>query len=288
MSALTKVFIVLLVVLSILMTAATVVFVSRVENSAQAAADAKAEASRQSTRANQAEAAAAAAKAAEQQVRQASNSQVAQVQGKLTAAEQAASAKDVQIAELTSKAAMQAADFTRLTEGLKSSEDTKSKLQDMLVELRKGNDDLSKKSGDLNLTVTDLTNKLDVTERERRNLAEQLQETKGQAEKLSSKLKDTGVNVDEPPPAGSRAGAVAINGVIRDVRPIAGIPYATISVGSADNVQKGMEFKIVDRNTGDYLGDLIVDTVEPNEAVGRLSGKRIAEVKAGNEVRTQL
>jgi hypothetical protein len=82
--------------------------------------------------------------------------------------------------------------------------------------------------------------------------------------------------------------APAINGVIRAVKPIGGIPYATISVGSADGVAKGMEFKVVNRGTGDFLGILTVDSVDLNESTGRLSGPRTNDIRSGAEVKTQL
>jgi hypothetical protein len=59
-------------------------------------------------------------------------------------------------------------------------------------------------------------------------------------------------------------------------------------VGSADQVAPGMEFKIINKNTGDYLGSLVVDTVTPNEATGKVTGPKVGEVRAGVEVRTQL
>ena len=64
--------------------------------------------------------------------------------------------------------------------------------------------------------------------------------------------------------------------------------YATISVGSSDQVQPGMEFKVINKATGDYLGALVVDSVSPNESTGRLSGPHVPDIKAGVEVRTQL
>ena len=59
---------------------------------------------------------------------------------------------------------------------------------------------------------------------------------------------------------------------------------------SADQVAPGMEFKVINNKTGDYLGAVVVDSVEPNEATGRLSGPRISEIKPDPniEVRTQL
>ncbi len=195
-------------------------------------------------------------------------------------------AAKAEVADASSKMAVQSSDLTRLTEALKTSEDTKSKYADQIADLRKSNDTYLLQNGELNTTVTDLTNRLDVTERERKYLAEQLTEAKTNSDKLSKALSDAGITVDLAS-AGTRGGAPKIDAVIRDTRQIAGIPYATISVGANAQVTKGMEFSLVS-NSGDFLGILTVDSVEPDEATGRLSGPKVDQVQAGVEAKTQL
>jgi hypothetical protein len=126
-----------------------------------------------------------------------------------------------------------------------------------------------------------------VTEKERRYLAEQLTEAQNASQRATAQLKDLGVQPGQTT-QGLKAGAPAINGVISGVQPINGVPFATINVGSAQSVSKGMEFNIIDRPTGTFLGILTVDSVEQNEAVGRLRGPHVDQIKQGNEVRTQL
>jgi hypothetical protein len=141
------------------------------------------------------------------------------------------------------------------------------------------------------MQINDLTNRLEVTERERRNATEQLEEMRGQNTKLGSALQDAGKNPREilasnRIPAGGGT-APRINGVVREVRTVAGLPYATISVGSADSVTKGMIFNVVERN-GNFLGKITIVSVELNEATGRLSGPKVDQVRQGVEVKTQL
>jgi hypothetical protein len=281
-------FVILLVVLSLLLTAATVVFVSQVEDykkfaddnkQALTAATSKAEALRNEADAAQANAA--------ESIRQAT-AQIEQSKQQMNALQQQVIDRDAALGQAKTQNAIQSADLTRLSEALKASEDTKGHLQDQLADLRGGNDKLLEQNAQLNQSVTDLTNRLEVTERERKFLAEQLTETKNQSDKQSSMLKDMGVGAAQMASAGSSAGAPAINGVIRAVRPIAGIPYATISVGSADGVAKGMQFKIVSHDTGDFLGVLTVDSVDLNESTGRLDGPRLGEIRSGAEAKTQL
>lgn len=288
MSPLTKLFVVLLVVLSLLLTSATVVFVNQVDDYRK-----DAELAQQQLNAARVENArvrneAEAAKAvAQESVRQAMT-QLEQAKQQMNTLQQQLIDRDTQLGQAKSQAAIQAADLTRLAEALKASEDTKSRLQEQLAELRAGNDKLLAQNAQLNQTVTDLTNRLEVTERERKFLAEQLAEAKSQVEKQSAMLRDMGVSAAQLASAGTRIGVPVISGVIRQVRPVAGIPYATISVGSADSVVKGMEFKVISRQTGDFLGILTVDSVDLNESTGRLSGPRVTEIRPGAEVKTQL
>jgi chromosome segregation ATPase len=289
LSPLTKVFVVLHVVLSLLLTAGLIVFVNRTENFKGTLASAVA-------KENVAEASASAAAADAQAARQAADSAVAQVntqikdvQGQLAAAQTQIAGKDANLAQAASAAAMASADSARLTEALKASEDQKTKQADILAQARTDMDALVHKNSDLNGAVSDLTNKLDVANVERKNFSEQVVEQQNQNKKYVQLLQDNGISPNQA--AGLRpngGGAYAINGVIRGVKTVNSIPYATISVGSADNVQKGMQFNVIDRDKHLFLGYLTIESVEPNEATGKLEGPNIADAHTGTEVRTQL
>lgn len=288
MSPLTKLFVVLLVVCSMLLTAGTVVFVSQVENHKVSADTAKQQlASAQAAQAQAVNEAQQARQLAED-ARTAAMAQAQTAQTALSGSQTTIAERDAQIAKLSTQIALQSADLNRLTEALKASEDQKSRQSEQLVQLRTQFDDRVMQNAQLNSSVSELTNRLDVTERERRFLAEQVAELQGQNAKLGGLLKDNNINPNDVVAGGVRRGAPPINGVIREVRNIAGIEYATISVGGADSVVKGMEFKVIDRNSGQFLGTLTVDTIEPNESTGRLAGPRVAEIRPGTEVRTQL
>ena len=62
--------------------------------------------------------------------------------------------------------------------------------------------------------------------------------------------------------------------------------YASISVGESSGVSPGMEFMLV-RN-GSYLGDLLIDTVRPKEAGGKLVLAAGRIVQAGDLARFGL
>jgi hypothetical protein len=288
LSPLTKLFVILLVVLSLLLTAATVVFVNQVDDYKKGADALNLKLSSMDAKSKALQDEAEATRATAQETVHQAAAQLEQAKQQMNTLQQQVIDRDASLGKAQTQNAIQSADLTRLSEALKASEDTKSHLQDQLAELRGGNDKLVSQNAQLNQTVTDLTNRLEVTERERKFLAEQLTETKNTSDKQSSMLKDMGVSTAQMASAGSKFGAPAINGVIRAVRPIAGIPYATISVGSADSVAKGMEFKIVSHETGDFLGILTVDSVDLNEATGRLSGPRLGDIRPGAEAKTQL
>jgi myosin heavy subunit len=285
-SPLTKLFVVLLVILSIAFVSGTIVALNQVDVN-QTAIDTLRKQLNDSKQQN--------ASLAEQVQTQtalaretvtAKQQQIDEVTKASEAHQTEAADLRAQLADASSKAAIQSIDQTRLTEALKSSEDTKGKYADQIADLRKNSDTLLIQNGQLNSSVTDLTSRLDVTERERKYLAEQLTQAKDTSDKLSKAIKDAGLNVDVAT-AGTHGGAPAISAVIRDTQQIAGVPYATISVGANAQVTKGMAFSLVS-GSGDFLGTLTVDTVEPDEAMGRLSGPKVEQVQAGVEAKTQL
>jgi hypothetical protein len=280
--------VVLVVILSLIQTAATVVFVNRVDVAQNAVAGMQDKFKAEEAKAQRLEAQLASASADVGTARQQAQSQVNAIQQQLLTVQQQLADRDVKLAQAAAQGSQQSIESARLAEALKASEDTKAKFADQIAELRKLNDDLSKKSGDLTQANADLTSRLEVTERERRNLQEQNQELQNQASRATAAMKDAGINPPAPTVAvGVGRGAPAINATVVEVRPIANIPYATISVGSADRVARGMQFTIQDKQ-GNFLGFLTVDTVEPNQAAGRLSGPRVPDIKAGNDARTQL
>jgi hypothetical protein len=287
LSPLTKLFVSMLIVLSLLTTAATVVYVNKEDVQKTALANTQA----------QLQAAQGAAQAARDELT-AAQQNLTNVQAAANQAAQAAttdinnrqqqlSQLQVDLAKASSQQATQQLDISRLTEALNASQASSTALQTEVARLRTNNDNLVRQASDLNGSVSDLTARLEVTERERRLLAEQLTQAGTENQRLGMIIKNANISPDQANGIGQRSGP-SINGVIRDVRVIAGRPYATISVGSADGVKQNMEFKILDRAGGNFLGTLVVDSVEPNEATGRLDGPKVAEIRPGVEARTQL
>lgn len=284
MSPLTKLFVVLLVILSLVTTAATVVFVNKVDNLGVTINNNKTQIAMLQTEVQNAQAAAAAQRDLAQETVRRTQADIEQGRQAALQSQQRINELAAQNADLTSRLTLQSADLTRVAEALKASQDANNKKDETITMLRTTNDDRLRQNVELNTANTDLTATLQVTERERRFLAEQLQESKRTVDRQGAMLQQAGIN----PKMAVIQPNTAINGVIRDRRNIAGVPYASISVGGNDGVTRGMEFKVVDRNTNDFLGIITIDTVEPTESTGRISGPRLNDIRAGAEVKTQL
>lgn len=288
MSPLTKLFVVLLVILSMLMTAATVVFVNKEDEMKASLETTRNELSAQRAKSEQAENERSAAEARATAAQLQANTQTTQANAAVTAAQQQIANLNVDLAKARSDAAAEQLNVSKLSAGLETAQATMGRQYDEITRMRTASDQMVRQVAEMNTTISDLTNRLDVTERERRNLAEQLAEAQNQSQKLGLQLKGLGIAPEAALAAEAKAAPGPINGVVRRIDTFGGRKYATISVGSADSVAKGMEFKVVNRDTGDFLGNLTVDSVEPNEATGRLEGPRVGDIKPGVEVKTQL
>jgi chromosome segregation ATPase len=289
LNALTKVFVVLLVICSIVLTASVVTFVQRVEDyrlASEGSQKALAEANR---KLNEATTEAAAQRAAFESAATRTAAQIEAKNADIASLQKQIVEQSLQLANAQTANQTQGLAITQLTEGLKAAQDMASRQSEIITALRNNADTLLRQNTELSSTVNDLTNRLEVTTRDMRFFQEQLADAQAQAARFQAVLRQNGID----PSAGNNAQVAAnvprINGVIDEVRNIGGVTYATISVGSADSVSKGMQFNVVDvRGNGGFLGILTVDSVEAQSATGRLTGPRVEEIQPGHEVRTQL
>jgi hypothetical protein len=290
LNTLTKLFVVLLVITSILTAAASVVFVSRVQPM-QTLLDAQ-KAAADTMRANAAAANAAyerqGVQLAEERertetVRKENADAIRNLQSQLESAQ-------TTIAQLQAEKAGRDSTVNTLTSGVSEATATMNKLMEQVTNLRASNDKLvkdnegySRRNSELNAEVESLGSK-------EANSEEQLATSKENEQKLAAWTKQHGGSPDdittESNPYGP--GAPAISGVVREKSVINGKTWVTINVGSADGVAKGMKFYVL--NGGQFLGIVTVDTVDSNDAIGMLEGDaaKISQVRAGNDVRTQI
>jgi hypothetical protein len=295
-SALTKTFVLLHVVMSMLLAAGLIVFVNRVDDFQTASKTTTANLRLAEQRSTEAQAELATVRSAMANVQQTSQARIQQIQAELAQRDQAILDLRGQLAEAQAQTAAAQTALTSNTEALKVAQQNQGTLQGQLAQLRTTHDKLMQQFTEANLSINDISARLAQTERQRRDLAEQVA---AQGEQLENRGADRartdagGTAPGEPGVAGSRSPGlrnnVNVNGVVREKRVIAGVPYATISIGSADAVTRGMRLRVLGgRNGQEFLGYVDVTQVEPDEAIGRLTGPRINEVTTNSQVVSQL
>jgi hypothetical protein len=269
-----------------LLTAGVVVFVNRVDDYKKIAADLTAKKNAADTAAATAAADATSAKEALNQAQNQLAAQTTAAAADRTAAAGELLKKNTELADVQKQLAVSMAQLSEAVSGMKASQTAQNALNTQVAELRATVDDLQKKKVELDTAIADLTNQRDILETERRKLAERVSSINTDYDNAVALLKKN--NIRFGPGAPVIDNAPPINGVVREIRVIEQVPYATISVGSADAVTQGMKFRVIDRKTGEFLGMLTVQAVETNEASGRLDGPAINRIARGAEVRTQL
>jgi len=281
LSVLTKLFVVLLVVSSLLLSASVVVFVNRVEDFHTQLDTSKKQADTlKATNARLTRDLADAQRSMLDQQTAASN-EAGDLNRKLVEKDAEMQKLANANGELTKKSLVDAATIKGTTDLARAAQEENKGLQQLTSELRNKYDEILKKDGELNTMVTVLDNQLRAVDHERQLLQERLAEVTSAAKNGGGGGGARAAGSAEAP----SASAGPINGVVRSVEVLGGKKYATISVGSADNVTKGMKFNVV--QGGEFLGYLTVDGVQPNEAYGQVEGK-VEKIQKGVEVKTQL
>lgn len=293
MSALTKTFVLLHVVMSMLLAAGLIVFVNRVDDFQQTST---AQASRMrlaEQKATEAEAELATVRATMNNATQTASARITQIQGEIAQRDKELADLRTQLAEAQAQAASAQAALTSANQALNVAQQNQGTLQGQLASLRQNHDKLTQQFTEANLGINDLNARLSQTDRQRRDLQEQVAA-------LQEQLANAGggrADAQAPGFGGARTAqgnlqvnpTVNVNGVVREKRVIAGVPYATISIGSADAVTRGMRLRVLGgRNGQEFLGYVEVTNVQPDEAIGRLTGPRINEVTVNNQVVSQL
>jgi chromosome segregation ATPase len=270
--------------MSMLLAAGLIVFVNRLDVSAQATKAANARIARLEEESRSAQAEAMTVRAAQTAMQQQAMNQVEAIRAELNKATQDGLALRGQIAELQSNASRDKAALASATEALKVAQQNQGTLQGQLADLRTTQDKLTQQFTEANLSINDLTNRLQQTERARRQLAEQLADAENNLQNTPRGGGRAGGSFDA---AGYASARNRVEGVIKEKRKIAGQNYATISVGSNDSITKNMQLKVLNQ-AGQWLGYVTVTTVSEEEATGVLSGPRITEARENDRVTNQL
>jgi hypothetical protein len=290
LSPLTKLFVVLLVIVSMLNAAAIVVFVNKAQP-LQPQLDALGQ--QLAAARNEAAANLAAKEKADAQYNTEAKLHLtdnSNNQGAIATIQQKVNSDQVMIARLTADNTNLQAALNTATSNAQLSTATANKLQDQVTDLRKTNDGLAKTNEEDGRRIAELTSTLESQTARLEETQEQLAQTKDNQQKLEAALKDRGYDAQAilNAPIAANIGAPAIEGVVREKSVINGNTFVTISVGSNDGVSKGMKFNVLDGP--DFLGIVTIDTVDTDNAIGRLQSVPGKEnrVQKGNEVKTQI
>jgi len=200
--------------------------------------------------------------------------------------------KDVKIGELNASLAKLDQDnkvvevaLTNMTKVQEGQQAQLAAAQTQITELRAIRDKLVDERHTLNVQLTDALSKVDALDRALKNSNERVQAKQAMLDDLESKVKNAGFTLATLPKRSSE-GVPVLEGVVSQVFSAGGRPWATISIGSKENVEKGMKFNVVSNN--EFLGYLTIQTTEPNEAAGVLDGPKVDKVRSGNQAKTQL
>lgn len=291
MSVLTKVFVVLLTVLSLALSMFTIGALAKQENWKQSASDWKAQAL-----AANAQAQAVTANAALEQQRALARIEDNQADLNRAANEindlniQLASAKQ-RTAELTNQLNNEQAQATSLADHNKLLESARAREQELVAKLSERNSLITRQNIDLNDRVKELTANMSMAQSRVRALKEQLG---GGGDSLSSAAPAMqipgGGNIVSAytPNVASPATLADITAPIRgEVTAVRG-DLAEISVGSADGVGHGMRFLIYRRlgNAPKYIGTMRVTAVEAHAAAGVIEQSE-GSIQVGDATRDQ-
>jgi hypothetical protein len=289
-SALTKIFVVLLVILSLLLSAATIVFVNTQTTTVAALDAVKKDRDMARKERDSAVATHTAEMAKAQEALTAKDNEINQLRNDNTAAAQQIAQRDAQNAELTANLAAATVNQSTLGDAVKTAQAALDTQHKSYEELRNTFDKQQKMLVDLNLRVDDLTNVADVRGRGLKVSQEEVAQLKQDLTKANDVIRknglptvdSTGVTAINPEPA------INVTARVRETREIGGVRYATIDVGSAESIQKNMQLSVTDSGGKRWLGYIVVDQVNPHDAIGRIDGPGANQVQPGAVVRSRL
>jgi len=273
LSTLTKVFIVVLVVFSIAFTTMTVSIVAQSTDWRDTAQKYEEHARVADTNLRNEIAASAATEATLRDSIKSHLEKIGEVEGQLktNGAELAKLRSDLAKAE-SEKSSSEAMNRGLLAQ-LQIADTGRAEYRKQRDEIEKRNIELERRNIDLNDRVNEQTAKIAVMFEQKRQYEQQLNILKTENEKLArSAGRPAGASVLEAPSGVAMSNVTPLTPISpTDVRgkvlEVSG-NLVTISVGTADGVKEGMIFLIT---RGDqYVGDLKISTVSPNQSAGRV------------------
>ena len=285
MNTLTKVFVGLLVFLSLMLSAASVTFLYTVPDynaqiatlqASQQAAQAQTERVRAAESASRA---AAEQRAGElQNLLSDANAAVASLRGDLARVQ-------AEKADLQGQIAQSNSTQSTLSNAVSANMALVTTLRDEVAALREEYDRTLQQKLDTDARLAKVENDNDYLERALRAAEEANKDRITRIDVLERQVVALG---GDPKSEQTPVAPPAINGVIVQRMAIEGQPFALISVGREDDVQPGMRFTVIDDQTNELLGFVTVEEVDDQVSIGKLTGPRLEQVAPNDQVRTQV
>lgn len=285
MSPLTKAFVVVVAVLSILLVALVVPFVAKTQNYQEVARQTQTQlaSAEQRNRSLQAELTAAQSKESERVI--GLNNQVSELTGSIQqlqtqlADEQIKSRKaaadlaqrDADIASLAASAKQQTQLLDAVSQELNSNRSDLVKQQSQVIELVDRNNELNAQLAGLTRQVQRFQEASVVSQEELDALKQA----------IGTLPRDVQVKLRPGQGTGAIVPTTPITGKVSEVRSAGGVTLAEINVGKNDKVQEGMEFTILRGDS--YLATLVVEQVDASRAAGRITLEKGA-IQPGDDV----
>ena len=273
MSPLTKAFVVVVAVLSILLVALVVPFVAKTQNFQDVARQTQTQLASAEQRSRSLQAELTAAQSKESERIGLLNAQVSELTGNIQqlqtqlADEQVQSRKlaadlaqrDADIASLAASGKQQTQLLDAVTKELNTNRSDMVKQQTQIIELVDRNNELNAQLAGLNRQVQRFQESSVASQEELDSLKTAISTLPRDVQARLRPGQGTGTIIPSPP----------ISGKITEVRSTGGITLVEINVGRNDNVQVGMEFMVF--RGSDYLGTLVIEQVDASRAAGRIT-----------------
>lgn len=286
MSALTKIGVVLLVIASLMLSAGVVVFVNRAPSYQQALDSIKVDLDKERLKTIDALADAYRARIDKDSIAADNRNAILKLEADIVA-------KNREIAKLTDEKVAETKEKDKANALVKVTADSVDGLQKQIdahvahiKELRVIRDGLVNERFNISAENAELRAQVEILKRAVRVNEDRAGNMRAELNDLKTRLGSTPNVKPEMVMTDKTAGAGYLEGVVNSVFDTGGKRWASISIGAKENVQKSMKFSV--HNDKDFLGYLIIQVTEPNEAAGVLEGPGVSKVKQGDQVKTQL
>lgn len=287
MSVLTKIFVVLTALLSVLLVALVVPFVHNTETFKERFEDERNQRQVAAARAQNLERDLSRHLQAENEQVQALQAEAANLRSQISQLTGQLQTRQSQLVEAQRDASDVRSELARLGSGLEQAARINEMLQTEVRDRRNESLELQTRMIELSNAVRDRTTQLETLTRQVRLYREQISDLEEQNTTLRQQIEAGRVAVtdDDADVVGLGEGFVStvpLRGRVTEVRQIGDELFIAINLGERDRVREGMQFMIHDGDQ--FLGNVVITRVEADSAAGRITLGPTADIAPGMQV----